>query len=165
MPCHEGQASEQGTVRPRGLISSDQLLPTRVNIYIKEVCTSISSPDVCIHSPCVDAAAMSLFQNSEYQALPIEEKSEHAAETPRISTRSGRSKKLYIAVVSLISITLLAFVGFTTIWRSSSPAASPPPSLKDAVPVDEESRDFLSGLARAGDQQYLLGVGKADITG
>lgn len=31
--------------------------------------------------------------------------------------------------------------------------------------MDEESRDFLSGLARAGDQQYLLGVGKADITG
>ncbi|KAH7317703.1 neutral/alkaline nonlysosomal ceramidase-like protein [Rhexocercosporidium sp. MPI-PUGE-AT-0058] len=109
----------------------------------------------------------SLFQNREYQALPEQEKFDNVvvAETqnPSLPVRSqGRSKKFYIAISSLIAVALLAFVGFASSWTTST---NTPPDFADAVPMDDESREFLANLGRAGDQQYLLGVGKADITG
>lgn len=114
---------------------------------------------------CVAAAVMSLFQNSEYKPLPAEEKHEHEAETPQISAKEGRGKKFYIALATLIAIALLPFIGFGFARTTSETSDASAPSLHDAEPMDEKSKEFLSGLARAGDQQYLLGVGKADITG
>ena len=107
----------------------------------------------------------SLFQNREYQALPDQEKHQNEAEneTPAIPSRSqARSKKFYFAIASLIAVGLLALVASTSPWASE---AEPVPGLADAMPMDDESREFLANLGRAGDQQYLLGVGKADITG
>lgn len=111
----------------------------------------------------------SLFQNREYQALPEQEKFDHEIEAetqtqslPTHPRSQGRSKKFYIAIASLIAVVLLAFVGIASSWTSSTDI---PPDFADAVPMDDESREFLANLGRAGDQQYLLGVGKADITG
>lgn len=107
----------------------------------------------------------SLSQNRGYQALSEQEKHQNEAEneTPAVpGRRQARSKKFYFAIASLIAVGLLALVAFTSSWTSE---AEPVPDLAAAMPMDDESREFLANLGRAGDQQYLLGVGKADITG
>lgn len=109
---------------------------------------------------------MSLFQGSRYKALPRDDKNEHETGSPEnmASKPRGWSKKLLLALFALLAAALLAFVPLA--WVLSSGAESTaPPSVADAIPMDDESRGFLTSLARAGDQQYLLGVGKADITG
>ncbi|KAL2065485.1 hypothetical protein VTL71DRAFT_3155 [Oculimacula yallundae] len=107
----------------------------------------------------------SLLQSREYQALPEQEKHDNEAETETtiVPVRDqGRSKKFYISIASLIAVALLAFGGFASTWTSSPDNHG---DFTDAVHMDDESREFLAKLGRAGDQQYLLGVGKADITG
>ncbi|CZS98142.1 related to ceramidase [Rhynchosporium agropyri] len=106
----------------------------------------------------------SLVQKREYQALPEQEK-HHDSETQIVAVpvRShGKCRKFHITVASLIIVTLLAFVGIASAWINSPGAL---PEVHDAMPMDDESREYLAKLGRAADQQYLLGVGKADITG
>jgi hypothetical protein len=100
--------------------------------------------------------AMHPFQRNEYEPLPAEEKQAVDQEVTPLHAKSSRwSKKsmaLIIALVSLFSI--LAVITTTNIWT--------PPTAEESVENSEEFHDYL---ARANGDQYLLGVGKGDITG
>jgi hypothetical protein len=110
-----------------------------------------------------DLVASPLFANmpssQQYQALPVEEKPEvnqsRAHQKPRWS-------KLRIIMVLLLSFLVsCAFVlgAAKVVTRHASAEAS----MKDA---DKAAESLLKDhLARQSDNKYLLGVGKADITG
>jgi hypothetical protein len=96
------------------------------------------------------------FQRAEYEPLPAEEK--HAVDqevTPLHAKPSRWSKKSIVSIIALVSLfSILAVMTTTNIWT--------PPTAKESVENLEEFNDYL---ARANGDQYLLGVGKGDITG
>lgn len=102
---------------------------------------------------------MSPFQSPEYQQLPVEEKVED--ERPLVPAKKRNNKAFLALVVCLIVFaSLFAFLGTS---RSSENEASRQQIFEDAA--EAEFASFLNEEARATGQQYLLGVGKADITG
>ncbi|CZR64169.1 probable neutral ceramidase precursor [Phialocephala subalpina] len=99
------------------------------------------------------------FQSSEYQQLPVEEKVED--EQPQAPIKKRNNKAFVALVVCLIAFALLfAFLG----TRSSKHDDESQQQIFEEA-AEAEFASFLNGEARATGQQYLLGVGKADITG
>ena len=104
---------------------------------------------------------MSLSQHSEPLLSESEKfEDEHVdTETLQVSLRPRKWSSTRIASFAciLLSLALLFLVG-TSAW-----VAKP---QKDAQPVlDESAAAWLSHATRATGDTYLLGVGKADITG
>lgn len=99
------------------------------------------------------------FQSSEYQQLPVEEKVED--EQPQAPVKKRNNKAFVALVVCLIAFaSLFAFLG----TRSSKHDDESQQQIFEEA-AEAEFASFLNGEARATGQQYLLGVGKADITG
>lgn len=102
---------------------------------------------------------MSFFQDQQYEALPVEEKQE-LEELHQSIAKARRKRVLSIFTFVLIVLSALAFVGYSTTWKGNSSVE---------VPVVEEQapneKDFVEHATRAVGDRYLLGVGRADITG
>jgi hypothetical protein len=96
------------------------------------------------------------FQRAEYEPLPAEEKQAVDQEVTPVHTKSSRwSKKSIASIIALVSLfSILAAITTTNIWTV--------PKAEESVENSEEFHDYL---ARANGDQYLLGVGKGDITG
>jgi hypothetical protein len=101
------------------------------------------------------------FQDQEYEALPVEEKLEF--EEPEILVDQPRRRITILAflVFILTVASVLAIVVVATVWTTIPLAAEPP--LVDS-PVDDPEL-FLEHAVRAPGDRYMIGVGKADITG
>lgn len=99
------------------------------------------------------------FSDQQYEAVPAEEKQELEKLHESIK-QSRRRRILTIFAFILIALSSLAAFGLVSIWWKS-------PSLK--LPSVEEQthteRLFQEHAARAVGDRYLLGVGRADITG
>jgi len=95
------------------------------------------------------------FQGQGYEALPVEEKLDSGE--PEVPVKGPRRNKPLLAfIVSLVSLASLpfflgAFKAWTTVAKTQSTVDNP--------------EALLAHAARATGDQYLLGVGKADITG
>lgn len=92
----------------------------------------------------------------QYSELPLEEKqgeiqSDSANELPRWR------RKTIIWTVSLLTVASLLILGFGLGVLDTKVA-------KKNLPVEDANSEWLARTRAAGDQ-YLLGVGKADITG
>lgn len=105
---------------------------------------------------------MSPSQSSQYQPLPAEEKvSENDEQLPQVPVRKQRNNAVIALVVCLIAFaSLFAFVGTV---KTAEHSRSQQQITEETI-EDDPTAYFLEA-ARATDQQYLLGVGKADITG
>lgn len=106
---------------------------------------------------------MHLFHNQDYEVLPVEEKDGSQEGDDQADQPTWR-KSLFITVVLMslsFIILLLVFVGISLVWTSNrldtiSLAAEPAANIAKVLSEHE---------IRAPGDQYLLGVGKADITG
>jgi len=93
------------------------------------------------------------FKRAEYEPLPGEEKQAVDQEDASIPVKSSGLRRITIAsIITLVS--LLAFLVTAKVWA--------PPIAEEPVERSEKLHDYL---ARATGDQYLLGVGKGDITG
>jgi len=110
---------------------------------------------------------MSLSQQSEH-LLPEEkfediytdeEKLENQAEQMQLPPQSKWGSKGVGFIVSMFLVAALFLVAVTSAWVASTK----PEAQKVAKASSAE--DFLSQAARAAGDTYLIGVGKADITG
>ncbi|KAE8441917.1 hypothetical protein EG329_004175 [Mollisiaceae sp. DMI_Dod_QoI] len=103
---------------------------------------------------------MSPFHSSQYQALPVEEKIEEE-QPPQILVKKQRNKAVISLVVCLIA--LASLFAFLEIVKSTKHSLSSQQITESAL--HDEPDSYFTEAARATGQQYLLGVGKADITG
>jgi hypothetical protein len=102
---------------------------------------------------------MSPFQSSQYEAVPADEKEDDQQETPQSSlpVKKQRNEAFVALVICLIAFaSLFAFLGT---------ARSTQGSLEHTEEAQDDPASYFMEAARATNQQYLLGVGKADITG
>ncbi|TVY33573.1 Neutral ceramidase [Lachnellula occidentalis] len=98
---------------------------------------------------------MHLFKRAAYEPLPAEEKLVDQEDTSFKIKFSRWSKKYIALIVTFISLSALLLVLVRSkVWTTS---------VREE-PV-ENSRKLNDYLARASGDQYLLGVGKGDITG
>jgi hypothetical protein len=102
------------------------------------------------------------FQSQQYQALPVEEKQE-IEEGLDIPVDKPRRRKIIIAFCVALSslVAVLLLLGVTALWTSSK-------STSKSLPVESPTKfpdSLLEHEIRAPGDRYLLGVGKADITG
>ncbi|TVY80554.1 Neutral ceramidase [Lachnellula suecica] len=96
------------------------------------------------------------FERAKYEPLPVEEKHAVGQEDTPVKARSSRWSK--ISIVSIITfVSVLSLLGVLATVRASVPVIA-----EESVDNSEELHDYL---ARASGDQYLLGVGKGDITG
>lgn len=107
---------------------------------------------------------MRTFESQQYEALPVEEGFEKTDDLP---TRSRGPRWERILLYSLVAFVALS--ALVVVIRNHSLVQDPPSPTSTAKHEDvldqaaqEEAEAYLS---RATGQQYLLGVGKADITG
>lgn len=98
------------------------------------------------------------MRSSQYSQLPSEEKEDQTE--PQTPVTGARRSQLFIAIVTLLfTLALLTLVlGFSKSWNVQTEATSPTDPIDDS----EWLRKFES---RATGDEYLIGVGKADITG
>ncbi|TVY87592.1 Neutral ceramidase, partial [Lachnellula willkommii] len=98
---------------------------------------------------------MHLFQRAAYEPLPVEEKLVDQENTT-VRIKSSRWSKKYTAlIVTLVSLfAVLPLLVRAKVWTTSV--------TEEPVEDSEKLNDYL---ARASGDQYLLGVGKGDITG
>jgi hypothetical protein len=96
------------------------------------------------------------LERAEYEPLPAEEKQAVDQEDTSITVKSSGWSRITIAsIITLVSfVSLLAFLVTTKAWT--------PSVAEESVETPDELHDYL---ARATGDQYLLGVGKGDITG
>ena len=113
---------------------------------------------------CVSSSLpiMRPYQDQEYEALPVEEKQE-LEEYHKSVTQTRRKRTFAIFAFILIVVSALSFFAFTFISNAA-------PSVGDLPVVEEEEsipnrEAFLKHAVRAVGDRYLLGTGKADITG
>lgn len=100
---------------------------------------------------------MAPIKSQEYEALPVEEKVED--ELAGAAPKSRKRRSFFVLLFCFLSFTsLLVVVGFKNLWAMELPI-SHPENLEDP-------EEFLTrALSASNGTQYLLGVGKADITG
>lgn len=106
---------------------------------------------------------MSPFHNSQYKALPAEEKVEDNQQPPLAASQTLVRKRPNKAFVVLV-IGLIAFASLFAFLGTAKPTQDSLEHLTQET-VEDDPASYLMEAARATDQQYLLGVGKADITG
>lgn len=91
---------------------------------------------------------------AEYSALPVlEDRKDEDGNPVKVP------KRLFVWLGALISVLLLA-IAFVVLGRVDYSAPS-----TESVVDQEATQAFHDHLARAGGDEYLIGVGKADITG
>lgn len=102
------------------------------------------------------------FQSSEYAVLPVEEKQEvdHDADAP--VTKPRRSRTFLAFIVALFSLIVVLGVVAVQTWAPASSHRVQQHGDEKQAATEADLHDHLS---RATGDQYLLGVGKADITG
>ena len=88
-----------------------------------------------------------------------EEKLENQTYGAPIPAQSKWSRKGLAFVVSLLLVAAMFLVAGTSAWASSSK-----PEVQK-VAAASSAEEFISQAARAVGDTYLIGVGKADITG
>ena len=95
------------------------------------------------------------FQVQEYEALPVEEKLD--SEEPGVPVKPPRRNPTLVAfTISLVFlVSLVVVLGTVKAWTA----------LTDTESIMDNPEALLAHAARATGDQYLLGVGKADITG
>ncbi|RDL31399.1 Uncharacterized protein BP5553_09608 [Venustampulla echinocandica] len=99
---------------------------------------------------------MARLNRAEYVALPAQEKVEAGPQDGPDKTLR-RSNAFLATLLSVLFLTLvLAGLGTAALWT---------PSTSATEPRVDDSEAFREHLTRATGDQYLLGVGKADITG
>jgi len=93
---------------------------------------------------------------AEYEPLPADEKQAVGQEVTPVHAKSSRWSKKSIALIAvlLFLFSILAVLAAANMWT--------PPRTEESVESSEEFHDYL---ARANGDQYLLGVGKGDVTG
>lgn len=94
---------------------------------------------------------------AEYSSLPVTEDRKDEDENP-----VKVPKRLFVWLGALISVLLLA-IAFVVLGRVDYLDYSAPST--ESVVDQEATKSFHDHLARAGGDEYLIGVGKADITG
>lgn len=99
---------------------------------------------------------MSPFQHTGYEALPAEEKDGVELEVTPVPAKVSKWRRMSImAVLALVSLLLfMVLLPAARTW-----------TMVTAEEHDGTSEELHDYLARATGDQYLLGVGKADITG
>lgn len=132
----------------------------------EESCISASAVAVSYHGSFPESLGvsfaieiMSFFQNQQYEALPVEEKQE-LEELHQSIANARRKRILSIFAFVLIALSSLAFLGYVTTWQET--AAVEVPVVEEQVPNE---KTFVEHATRAVGDRYLLGVGRADITG
>jgi len=88
-----------------------------------------------------------------------EEKLELQDTRTQLSTHSKWSRKGMAMIVSLLLVAALFLVAGTSAWVASTKPEAP------KVTEASSPEQFLTQAARAAGDTYLIGVGKADITG
>jgi hypothetical protein len=123
-------------------------------------CITSKQPFRCIpfcsslrHSTCT---AMSSSQ--QYQALPVEEKLDGDQSSNQPQTRKWSKTRIGL-IFSLLLLVSFAIVGATTRTLTRQT-----PAVKTSI-EDPDSEWLREHLTRATGDTYLIGVGKADITG
>lgn len=104
---------------------------------------------------------MSSFQTSQYEAIPVDEKvDDDQRETSQTSPVKRNNNKVFVGLV-------LCLIAFASLFAFLGTARSTQGSLEYSTEetAQDDSATYLMEAARATGQQYLLGVGKADITG
>jgi hypothetical protein len=100
------------------------------------------------------------FQSQQYEALPVEEKAEDSV-VPKTSVPWGKILiSVFISFLTLSALTVI--VGNRGLVQNQTLADTVKHDDATDKVAQEEAEAYLS---RATGQQYLLGVGKADITG
>ena len=110
---------------------------------------------------------MSLSQHSEpllaeekfEDVYTDEEKLENLTDRTQLPAQSKWSRKGMGFIVSMLLIATLFLVAITSAWVASTRPES------EKVAKVSSAEEFLSQAARAAGDTYLIGVGKADITG
>ena len=98
---------------------------------------------------------MHLFERAAYEPLPAEEKLVDQEDTSFKIKSSRWSKKYIVLIVTFVSLfALLPLLVRAKVWTTSV--------MEEPVENSKKLNDYL---ARASGDQYLLGVGKGDITG
>lgn len=127
----------------------------------KPAAAPLLSASVVEHRHALFIFIMSSFQHSQYEAIPVDEKVEDDQQDS-LKT-SPVKKKRNSAFVGLV-ICLIAFASlFAFLGTARSTQGSLEHNTEEAAQDDPAS--YFMEAARATNQQYLLGVGKADITG
>lgn len=96
--------------------------------------------------------------SQQYQALPVEEKLDE--EQPSSSPHIRKWSKTRVAIVFLLSF----LVSFTIVAATTRSLTRHTPTAEPSI-NDEDTEWLREHLTRATGDTYLLGVGKADITG
>ena len=108
------------------------------------------------------AMAIAMTSSQHYQALQVDEKDEYQSTSPPKTPKTRKWSKTRIALAfSLLFLASLAIVAATAqaFKQNQHSQVSDPP-------FDDEAAEMLrEHLARTSGSTYLLGVGKADITG
>lgn len=100
------------------------------------------------------------FTDQQYEAVPKEEKVE---EVPVLTKKSHKWGKILVFVL-IAFLALSALVAITSNHQTTD--RNSVSSTEYDVATDQIAQDDAEAfLSRATGQQYLLGVGKADITG
>jgi len=98
------------------------------------------------------------FFSQRYSELPVEEKTEDERQPEVRPHNSGWSKQSVAFIVSILLLASFIFAyGATEFTGRSSKRPAVQPVMGEA--------EWLAHATRAAGDQYLLGVGKADITG
>jgi len=95
----------------------------------------------------------------QYSELPVEEKLEFA---PVLAPRKSRWSKMIVALVASLLLVSLIILGISVVRTGET-------IIEGSVsePTEADHAEWLAHAvkSRATGDQYLLGVGKADITG
>ena len=101
------------------------------------------------------------FQPQDYEAVALEEKQENDLDLPVQKSKRGKAVLAFLIFGAALTALLLV-IGVSVLWTGLQQeiATSPVES-----PVSDIPKVFLEHEVRAPGDRYLLGVGKADITG